>query len=143
MKTIIAVRNAGGKGKSETIKKFWTLLQSTYPCTILFPFDRGRDIGVVVKVNGKIIGIESCGDPQSALSERLSQLVNFKCDIIICASRTKGETVDIVASLKATYQIIWTSTYETDSGLAISRKTLNSLKARHILELLQSTGLIS
>ncbi|MHC2993632.1 hypothetical protein OB13_19380, partial [Pontibacter sp. HJ8] len=65
----------------------------------------------------------------------------FNCDIIICATRTRGETVktvDRIARSKG-YDIIRTSTYQVSKG---HRTLANQLKAKHLLDLLQNLGLL-
>ncbi|MBP3393756.1 MAG: hypothetical protein J6M38_04500 [Lentisphaeria bacterium] len=147
MKTIIAIWHVGGKGKSETIREFANLLLLSYPsCAVTkqtHPSIPASDISWIVTVNGKTIGIESCGDPYTNLTGRLNELSQkHNCDIIICATRTKGETVDAVNALSSIYQVIWTSTYDTAPNLNITQQSLNQLKAKHILDILQSNRLI-
>ena len=147
MGTIIAIWHVGGKGKSETIREFANLLLLSYPsCAVTKqtpPSIPASDISWIVTVNGKTIGIESCGDPYTNLTERLNELSQkHNCDIIICATRTKGETVDAVNALSSIYQVIWTSTYDTAPNLNITQQSLNQLKAKHILDILQSNRLI-
>ncbi|QYJ68060.1 hypothetical protein [Flavobacterium litorale] len=147
-KTILAVCNAGGKGKSNTLRAFANLLLSTYPTyKAIFPIPMVvhaiTDIRVVVEINGVIIGVESQGDPNTGLQGKLTDLaINYKCDIIICTTRTRGETVRAVKHVANTYgyETIWTSTYQiVDRTKHI---LVNDLKAKHILELIQSLQLI-
>ena len=97
MKTIIAVFNSADKGKTATIREFANQLLVTYPSYIpIVPIPAtipvSGDFRLIVNINGKIIGIESQGDPGTRLRERLEDLAdNFNCDIIICTSRTKGK----------------------------------------------------
>lgn len=147
MGTIIAVRHVGGKGKSETIREFSNLLLTTYPSHTVINSNTFNvslpDISMVVLINGKKIGIESCGDPYTNLTERLDKLAKqHNCDIIICATRTRRETVNAVNVLSSIYQVIWTSTYDTLQSLPITQQSLNQLKAKHILDILQSNKLI-
>ncbi len=148
MKTILAIWHSANKGKTETLREFANLLITTYPKPahnevfpkpILIPA-RG-DFRIVVEINGKIIGVESKGDPKTNLGGRLLDLSdNFNCDIILCTTRTKGETVDAVNNLvhNKGFQTIWTSTYE----VANNHQIVNQIKAKHLLDLLQNLSLI-
>lgn len=145
MKTILAIWNKAGKGKSDSIREFATLLLNTYPTnvpTVTNPIKSKSDFSIIIEINGKKIGIESQGDPGTKLQERLSKLVTKGCEVIICSTRTSGETANAVIDIgkKSKYQIIWTSTYEIDD--TSQHKTLNTLKGKHILDLLLSLNVL-
>lgn len=145
MKTILTIWHTAGKGKTSTIKKFANLLIATFhPAKIIFsdplPFNPTSDFRLIIEINGKVVAIESKGDPSSELRKRLDELLKYNPDVIICASRTRGNTVSDVDSFAATnlYQQIWTSTYQTDTN----HQQVNQLKAKHMLELLQNINLL-
>ncbi|HRJ35704.1 MAG TPA: hypothetical protein PK610_06935, partial [Flavobacteriales bacterium] len=101
------------------------------------------DFRLVVEINGIIIGIESQGDPNTNLQNRLIDLAdNFHCEIILCSSRTRGDTVFAVDNLANTrgFQTIWTSTYQIAN--TANHNLVNRLKAKHLLDLLQGLSLI-
>lgn len=148
-KIVIALWHSGGKGKTGSLREFAHLLLRTYPtATILLaepnPVPTDRDFRLVVEIKGKIIAIESQGDPNTNLHGRLMKLVaTYNPDIILCSSRTKGDTVWSINQLALSpllYEIIWTSTYQTK--VATMHNTFNQLKAKHLLDFLLSLGLI-
>ena len=146
MKLVLAISNVSDQGKTETLREFANYLLAIYPTfTAIYPTQAivpvTGDFRLVVKINGKIIGVESQGDPNTKLQERLLYLANhFKCEIILCSSRTRGETVAAVDNLinRKDFQSIWTSTYQ----IAEKPKQIiaNNLKAKHILDMLQTLG---
>ncbi|RYE89641.1 MAG: hypothetical protein EOO37_04635 [Cytophagaceae bacterium] len=146
MKTIVAIWGASDKGKTSTIREFVNTLLAAYPAyKPLFPIPAAvsatGDFRLIIEINGKIIGIESKGDPNTGLRARLEDLaVNHHCDIILCSTRTKGDTIDAVDGLSyhKHFQTIWTSTYQ----IASNQNLANQAKARHLLDLLQSLSLI-
>lgn len=110
MKKIYALKGVAETGKSATIKMFYDKLMAKY--TNLEISDKytpiyGGDISVVLEINGKIIAIESQGDPNSRILDSLPKFAAIPADIIICATRTRGATVDIVKQQHENYQIIW------------------------------------
>lgn len=146
MKTILAIWNSGGKGKTATVREIAQNLMRIYPnFKSIYPnpatVHPKYDFRLIIEINGKIIGLESQGDPNTNLEKRLDELVNkFNCDIIYCTTRTRGKTVKAVENIANTYGYykIWTSTYQT-----INNHTLaNDLKAKHIIDLTQKLGLI-
>jgi len=147
-KTILAVWNAGGKGKTESLREFALNLLRTYPLHVAkvpnpSTVPKKGDFRLVVEISGIIIGVESQGDPGTNLDNRLIDLVtNFNCDIIICTCRTRGKTVNAIQNIKNTFgfQTIWTSTYQIEDES--QHATANDLKGKHILKLLQKLGLI-
>lgn len=148
MKTALSIWHTGNKGKTETIREFARLLLTTFPTlTPIFPttsiVPMTGDFRLVVRINGKIIGVESQGDPNTNLQNRLIDLVdNFNCEVILCTSRTRGNTVSAVENLHNTrgFDIIWASTYQV-AGQP-QQIMANNLKAKHILDLLQTLGRI-
>lgn len=148
MKTILSVWNTGDKGKTETLREFANLLMLTYPLfRPIFPaiatVPPSGDFRLVVEINGKIVGIESQGDPNTNLQNRLIDLAdNYKSEVILCTSRTRGDTVTAVDNLANTrnFQTIWTSTYQIENRT--QHNLVNQLKANNILNLLQSLGLL-
>ena len=148
MKTIVVLRNKGDKGKTETLRAFANIIISTYPelkeiTPIPINVPTEHDFKLVVEINGKIIGIESQGDPNSGLREKLELLANKdQCDLILCSTRTKRDTVRAVNEIaqKYNYDKIWTSTYEIANKN--NEQLVNTLKGKHILELIQQLGLI-
>lgn len=148
MKTILSIWHSGNKGKTETLREFRNLLLATYPTyRPIFPLPTTitatGDFRLVVEINGIIIGVESQGDPNTNLQNRLIDLAdNFHCGIILCSSRTRGDTVSAVNNLANTrgFQTIWTSTYQIAN--TANHNLVNKLKAKHLLDLLQGLLLI-
>ncbi|MCW4451159.1 hypothetical protein OK344_02945 [Kaistella sp. BT6-1-3] len=112
MKNIYALYGRGEIGKTSTIKEVYKLLIKKFGNKIIVETDTNifyekGDIRVTVKINGKLIGIESQGDPDSRLKTSLNIFVEMNCDIILCATRTRGTTVDFVKLLEPEYKIDW------------------------------------
>ncbi|AEA44116.1 hypothetical protein [Fluviicola taffensis] len=148
MRTIIAIWHSADMGKSATIRAFANLLITTFPdfepITPVPPnVPPNGDFILVVRINGVVIGITSQGDPGTGLENRLMNLAdNHECNIILCSTRTRGETViavDRVAGRRG-YETIWTSTYQI-AGEA-NQRIVNGLKARHLMDLVQTLGLL-
>lgn len=117
MKKIVALRGAGNRGKSTTLKIVYEYLLKSFS---LLPEDRvapgGRgmyrqdmrsDVRAIFVVNGKRVGIESQGDPKSRLKDSLDFFQRKRCDLIICATRTRGDTTDLVQALVPPYFVEW------------------------------------
>ena len=146
MKTIIAIKNAGEKGKTETTRELANILIKNYPnFTPIFPTPFEilieHDFRIVIEINGKIIAIESQGDPGTNLKSRLEFLIGeYNCDLIICTCRSRGETVRSINSVANTckYQTIINSTYQSKSN----HEELNKIKAEHLLDLIEKLKLI-
>jgi hypothetical protein len=112
MKKILALYGTANIGKTETIKLVFEKLKNEYK-DFEYHSDfepimlEKRDICVIIIIKGKIIGIESQGDPNSRIFESLPLFKRMNCDIIVCATRTKGATVGEVEKLQDIYQIEW------------------------------------
>lgn len=140
-KTVFAVWGDPGQGKSETIKKITELFITNYPNAPkdLAILDFSDDIRVVFTIGEIKIGCESQGDPKSRLFESLELFVSveFDCDIIICATRASGTTVDAVNELyEKGYDIVWVTNYRSNEK---NKDALNDMSANHLYELIHQT----
>ena len=107
MAHIIALQGPGNSGKTSTLIQVLKDLQAKYPsATVQALHGATNDIKVVLRrVNGKIVGIESQGDPGSRLQQSLSDLLAAKCDVIFCACRTRGTTVGWVSACMPPHKV--------------------------------------
>jgi hypothetical protein len=153
-KLILAIRNVQGRGKSASIRSFADNLVGQPHRLIL---DKGYSAGtgdfrLVIEVTGKVVAVESMGDPNSNFSARIQELIigyfdkdtntNIPaCHILVTATRTSGETWYAVDAYKHTHDIIWDSTYMSDKSTA-NQKDLNTIKGKHIYELVKIVGVI-
>lgn len=110
-KLIIALCGKCNTGKSKTIKEVYEILASEYeeaPQESLLKNKRKSqhdvvDVSVIVTINGSKIGIEGKGDPKdkqrnhSRLEKSIKAFIdNHQCTVIICSTRTKGETFKLI-----------------------------------------------
>lgn len=143
MNTIIAVYGRKDEGKSETIKNVCKILLANFPNAIpsiqIQDINYTSDILLTIKLGTILIGIESQGDPNSRMiyDDTVKDLVNKNCDIIICATRTDGMTVQKVDNIAANfnYRVIWKSSYY-NSGC--NNNVLNLIAAEEIVNLIKS-----
>lgn len=112
-KTIIAVWGNANTGKSTTIKMIYRMFFEMYSnVTILNEGPISTvDITKIFSVEGHKIGIESQGDPNSNIFNSLKLFNKEKCELIICATRTKGNTVKEVMIYESDYgyDVVWLS----------------------------------
>jgi len=147
MKRIIALWHSGNKGKTNTLIKLGNLLLSENTIDNIYcdklvnkneKLRKNEDFTLVVQFLDKTIGIESKGDPNSELKDRLQKMIDdYNVDYIFCTTRTRGETVDDVYKISDSndYEILWTSTYHSDNES--NTDFFNNLKAQHLLDLLK------
>ncbi|GMO28199.1 MAG: hypothetical protein Ta2B_08870 [Termitinemataceae bacterium] len=147
MKTIICIWHYKNKGKTKTIKEILKLLKKRYIHKVIFHENEnnGEDFQEVIKIKKKQIGIESMGDPCCGLKEKLDTMyTKHNCNLIICASRDYGKTtVEAIYKFakENDFNIIWSSTYDTEDNVNLHDK-VNSLKAKHILDVIKKLHLL-
>lgn len=135
-KKLIAINGTSSTGKSSSIRAIVNNIQTYFPQAIIEFLIPDGDVKVLVKIGEIVVGVESQGDPNSRLQESLIYFAEQKCDIIICASRTAGMTVDWIDNMfsKYNYGIIWTSNYFSNE---LSSEFLNGIFAVSIFQLLE------
>ncbi len=117
--TIYVLQGVSNRGKTTTLKKLFVRLVDAFGIDIIVSGascddvekyrqeienerrDRRRgtkvtvnNISVVVAINNVRIGIHSSGDWRQSVQDALALFRKNKCDMGICASRTKGGCID-------------------------------------------------
>lgn len=106
MSHIIALQGPASSGKTSTLLYVFRDLQAKYPNATVQVLAKTHDMKVLLhQLNGKTVGIETQGDPNSRLQKSLSDFMVAKCDIIFCACRTSGMTVEWVNAFSAKHNI--------------------------------------
>jgi len=147
-KTIIAIYGRANEGKSETIKKVCQMLINCYPNAIpsVGNIKYDADILLTIQLGDIKIGIESQGDPNSRMisEDTIKKLADNKidnilgnCDIIICATRTEGKTVQKVDDIANDYSFntLWISSFWSPT---LNHEVLNCKAAKNIIEIIKS-----
>ena len=119
MKKLLCVWGASNYGKTTAIIEFDEFLNTNFKGSIAPRYTLGNppdDICRIytIKHNQQTytIGIESQGDPNSRQQASLDLFLQNNCDIIVCASRTRGETVYTIENFCSDnqYNSFWIST---------------------------------
>lgn len=134
MKTIICLWGGAGIGKTSSIRAVWDQLNISNQPSLHQSAD---DICAIVPFCDSTVGIASQGDPNSLQSDWLQELINAKCEVIVCASRIRGGTVETVEQYaeRYEYKTIWLSPLSSSDG--INTDLLNDLTANMIIELIK------
>jgi molybdopterin-guanine dinucleotide biosynthesis protein len=110
MKTLIALAGSTNAGKTTTIR-FLTEILSKYPgCKAVNIFHHKREQCYLITINRKTIALLTAGDPSFVreLRRLLSGFAAKRVNIIVCACRVRGKTLDAVAAMeKKGYDIEW------------------------------------
>lgn len=88
MKKIIALRGAGGTGKTSTIRLLHNILLANGYERIYSTFEIKKDFLAVFSKGGKRIGVSSSGDTYDIVKENLDYLISQDCSYCICACHT-------------------------------------------------------
>lgn len=141
MKIAIVQKGIAKTGKSTTIRFLYEKLIDTHPnATVLWgePPALKKDFKVVVALGEFRIGFQSAGDPgcNDRMAATLDVFVKFHCDVIVCATRTFGGTVEEVEALENNgYRMIWRERRRVVGDAAQTAE--NNLEARCIFGQIQ------
>ena len=125
MGKIIYLKGRGNSGKTSTINNVFNLLVSKYKNAKIDFIKKGNDIKLTIEINGILVGIESQGDPNSRLKKSLDEFEAKNCDIIFCATRTSGMTVDWVKSHSKNYNLFKSNqTYTSKANQTASNNAM-------------------
>ena len=128
---ILALRGKSSVGKSSTLQLLYKLLV-TNPNTKTLYFEavgRKLDFLAIVVIEGVIVGLFNRGDAPATVQDMLERLVNEKCQVIVCAARTKGEVDNVLKSYGGKYEV---STLQKTANIGKS-EAVSNLAAAHNL----------
>lgn len=129
MKTILTVFGWAEMGKTSSLK--YLAEEFGYEFT-----SKPWDIFHIIDYKGHLIGIASAGDPGSSQKDNIDKMIEAGCEVIVCASRTKGWTTDnvIKAARENGYRLLWTSHYSVDrTSLQKLGKTPEEIKKQNYI----------
>ena len=122
-------------GKTQTLLKVIELIKKSTP-PIIEELIEDKDKYVEFVINKRIVVINPQGDPGSYQEEGLNRAVLGNADIIICASRVRGATVDnIYKYSKSDYEVIWFSNFFADTNGLPCIPILHEITADAIVKL--------
>ena len=99
MKNIYCLQGIHDTGKTTTLRLLKDSIEGKYNVFSNFPNNRGRDFYAVFEnIKGYTIGICSEGDNIMGVDKKFKILEKANCDIIFCACRSFGKTVDYIQS---------------------------------------------
>ena len=124
MKKAFALKGRRNVGKSQTIRTVDELLRAKYADAIV---EHEHRTGVVLSINGMKIGVES----GAGIASSFDLFVSLGCDVIICPSRTKGQTVNAVNALPG-YEVVWLE--QRSQSVPFEQVLSNLAMARRIVE---------
>jgi len=110
MPRLFAVKGRPCSGKGKTVRKVYKKLLATFPDAEHKLCQRSadrRDICAVLNIDGTMIGIESNNHPKDRTERSLKLFVTKRCDVIVCATLTRGSTVEAVKNGFAEREITW------------------------------------
>ena len=137
MKMVIAQCGPANAGKTTTVKTMYGHLREQHPDAVVEHLIDSNDISVVFTIGGIRVGIESQGDPSARLIPSLTLFLRLECEVIICATRTWGATVDAVRHLENEGYSIVFRRRAREVGVAAQEKR-NRAEAQWMIEQIES-----
>ena len=144
-KLVIANRGAGFIGKSASIKEvYYSMLKAGYPLLEKkWQWEEFvGDIRAIFLVDGVKVGVESMGDPGGEMESSMEYFVDYGCEIIVTACRTKSDTYRKVTDYLGednSFDVLWCShsSYPNPRNKN-THDLLNTRYAEHVVWLIES-----
>ncbi len=131
MKTILALQGRGKTGKTTTIRLLRNKLIRRGFVSI-YPLFRNTNDFVDILQRGRVkVGVTTQGDLYRIIKTNLNILESYDCDVMICACRTKGRTINAVTEYKKYERTIIPKL--TGNTLRLRRRC-NNIDAKYLLE---------
>ena len=142
-KTLIATTGVGNSGKTNSLKLLRKmLLKKSNVSEISFEIlnNQEEDFISFLKMDNILICITSQGDTPYLMEKPLKKAVNQTCDIIVCACRSYGDTVDIIKRICRNYKKVWITKnrLDSDTNEDALRKRANKSSAKLLLNIIET-----
>lgn len=95
----------------------------------------GKDSFACFSINGKTVAVATQGDPGSKQSEWLKRAVQKGAAIVVCAARSKGETIKNVYDEMQEYDEIWFQNFNAYKDLPFI-DDMNDIMADAVIKLI-------
>ena len=105
---LIALRGPSSVGKSTTLSMLYRLLVAE-PSNVTRSYKsvgRKLDFEAILEIHGCRVALISRGDVPAQLKRGIASSVRSKCDVIVCAARTRGIVSTILLSFDPPYQVV-------------------------------------
>ena len=99
------LRNTGTVNGGRSLYRLLVTEPSNKPLSFT-SIGRKFDFEAVVLVGGYKVGLVNRGDTPKMLQSYLNKFVTMRCDVIVCAARTKGAFNPLLASFGPRYELI-------------------------------------
>lgn len=137
--TVIVLQGKGEMGKSTTL---YYLIQALKNKKTYDDFDR-YDKCDVIYYKDKKIGVTTSGDNKDKLKRAIENNLPENCDIIVCAARTKGSSVDYIKDHFKKDLIIWLGRFSAtsdnkDFDMDELQKSTNEWQAEKIKDIIDN-----
>lgn len=137
--TVIVLQGKGEMGKSTTL---YYLIQALKNKKTYDDFDR-YDKCDVIYYKDKKIGVTTSGDNKDKLKRDIEKNLPENCDIIVCASRTKGSSVDYINDHFKKDLVIWLGRFSASSddnefNIEELQKNTNEWQAEKIKDIIDN-----
>lgn len=130
-RTVLAVRGKSAVGKSTSIRQAFDELLLIPESKEIWRLPKGQvDLVAIVKVRGRLVGFASQGDWIRYLRPDLQKLIRAKCHVIVCATKSRGDTVKYVENLKLTYSVEWIEKLPATNQRIANKQTANRIVHR-------------
>lgn len=134
MSRIIALKGRGNSGKTTTIKLLPNILFAHGYSRVAGMFQQHGSDFLDIFENGKHrVGVTSSGDSYDLVHDRLTDLVNAKCDVCVCACRTSGGTHTAIYDFTGYTSHFESKTYATSPA---QEPTVNASDANKLFSLI-------
>ncbi|MDE9557900.1 hypothetical protein KKJ06_21555 [Xenorhabdus bovienii] len=132
-KSMLALKGAGDTGKTETLTLLIELLKSLDGVKCEKHKFKKESVAIFV-INNIRIGISTSGDIESVLDKKVREFIVSDCNVIVCATRTFGVTVEAIKALAREYQysLEWIDKSRADRNNKVEQFKKNKLDAEII-----------
>lgn len=94
--------------KSTTLNLLADQIKAAFPTSVVAEQQYKVDRTLIVMIEGHKVGIETQGDPGSRLGVSLRRFVDAGCEVIVCACRSRGDTMELVKAVEERgYAVQW------------------------------------
>jgi hypothetical protein len=130
-RTLIVLHGKRDSGKTTTMRRAYDQIVELDGVKVLRKPPRQTNLrGTILEFDGVRIGFVSVAEPPEGFLEYLTDLIRRGCQVIICATRSRGRTRSVVARFGRKFRIVET---EKERMSVVNRVRDDEEKATEII----------
>lgn len=141
-KQMLILKGPSNAGKSTTIKLAFDMflrwaVKNGNRSTVHYLYLTEREVGAVIEVGRKFIGIATRGDTETHVKVGLDFFASHRCKVVLCATRSKGKPLKVAQNFSSAQLGVMPTEVAKKKEEVAGQQAANKMTAKQLLKWLK------